>query len=254
MSSSFLRMRATAMTHRGKVRPHNEDCVALDGWVRSEPMSSALVLECRLDEPRLCLVSDGLGGHAGGEIASTIVARDLAQAAAKLQGAADIVTALNDANTHLYDEMDRSPELLGMGATVVGVLATGTKAWLFNAGDSRGYLRSGTGLALLSVDDNTAFREIDVRERTGQRGCSITQSLGGLPFPIPLEPHVLPRDIGPGDRYLLCSDGLTDMLDLTAIERCLSDEGPASVEQLVEAALAAGGEDNISVVIVDFLS
>jgi serine/threonine protein phosphatase PrpC len=247
-------MRAATMTHVGKVRPHNEDCVGLAGWLRSEPMTSALSLECRLDEPRLCLVSDGLGGHAGGEIASAMVTLGLAEAAPKLLSGEDVVTALSEVNKVLYDEMDKRPGLWGMGATVVGLLVVGSKAWLFNVGDSRGYLRIGPRLRLLTIDDNTAFGKIDVSERTSHPGASITQSLGGMPEWTPIEPHVVPREIEPGDRYLLCSDGLTDMLDLDGIERRLTDDARVSVEQLVSAALEAGGEDNVSVMILDFLS
>jgi serine/threonine protein phosphatase PrpC len=183
-----------------------------------------------------------------------MVTLGLAEATPKLRSAEDVLTALSEVNKILYDEMEKRPGLWGMGATVVGLLALGSNAWLFNVGDSRGYLRTGPRLRLLTIDDNTAFGKIDVSERTSHPGSSITQSLGGMPEWTPIEPHVVPREIGHGDRYLLCSDGLTDMLDLEGIERRLTEDARVSVEQLVAAALAAGGEDNISVMILDFLS
>jgi PPM family protein phosphatase len=243
-------MRATARTHQGKVRPHNEDCVAVDAWVRWDTMPSAFSFECRLDEPRLSVVADGLGGHAGGEVASRLVARHLAEAASRLKSAEEVEAALNEANKRLFEAMESAPQLRGMGATVVGLLAFGSRAWLFNVGDSRGYVGASSYLRLLSIDDSTSFRATD--ERTSQRGNSITQSLGGTVSFTEIKPHIVARGLEPGDRYLLCSDGLTDMLDQDAIERCLTPDPWDSVEQLVSAALAAGGEDNISVVILDF--
>ena len=252
MKTTQLRMRISAMTHLGKVRPHNEDCIGIADWVRSASMSSVVTIECLTDEPRLCVVADGLGGHAGGEIASTMVVRDLLQAVHGFNAEESVSATLSSVNKRLYDAMDASLEFLGMGATVVGFAIWETGACLFNVGDSRGYIRSGNYLRLLTIDDTSAFGSTDMSERTGQHGHRITQSLGGLPSFAPIEPHLASLSIQAGDRYLLCSDGLTDMLDQDMIERCLEESGGASVLRLVSAALSEGGEDNISVMIIDF--
>ena len=249
-----LRMRAVAMTHQGKVRDQNEDCVGIAGWVRSEPMRSPIMIECTLDEPRLCIVADGLGGHSGGEFASMLVVRELSETLAELASDAEIATALDRVNRRVFDVMEASPNLAGMGTTVVGLVTLDDRVCLFNIGDSRGYIQSGKYLRLLSTDDTAGSAVTDPGERTGQRGHRITQCIGGLSAYSAVMPHIALAPLRAGDRFLLCSDGLTDMLDQDGIEDRLSTDPFETVEQLVSAALLAGGEDNISVVVVDFLA
>ena len=253
MTSKNLRMRVAAMTHSGKLRPDNEDCIGIADWLRTSPMSSAIAIECLTDEQRVCVVADGMGGHAGGKIASMMIVRDVLDSAPRVDSDESIVAALAHANQRVFDAMDASPALRGMGATVVGVVARASALQLFNIGDSRGYVRSDNHLRLLTIDDTSAFSSANSRERTGQSGHGITGSIGGVPSFTPISPHLVSRGIAPGDRYVLCSDGLTDMLDQDAIESCLEVDAAASVQRLVSAALSAGGEDNISVMIIDFL-
>jgi PPM family protein phosphatase len=253
MPSEPFRLRATALTHAGSVRPHNEDCIGINEWIRGEPMASPITIECRIDEPRLCVVADGMGGHAGGEIASQIAVRELAQTARAFGHAADIGEALAQANRRLYEVMASAPQLRGMGATIVGLTAIGTELCLFNLGDSRGYVRSGSYLRLLSIDDTPYFGSEEHGGRTGRHGHGITQSLGGLPVFQEVHPHLLPLPIRRGERYLLCSDGLTDMLDQDRIETCLDSDPAVAAQKLLDAALAEGGLDNISLIIIDLL-
>lgn len=248
-----LRMRVAAMTHQGKVRANNEDCVAVAEWVRSAPMSSPMVLECALDEPRLALVADGLGGHASGEIASMMVARNLVHASKNFSGQESVSLALEGANKQVFEAMSHSPEFRGMGATVVGVALYNSELCLFNVGDSRGYMRSGDYLRLVSTDDVAGFAAMDTSARTGQFGHQIQQALGGSSVYLEITPHLFPHTPAAGDRFLLCSDGLTDMLDQDGIESCLEADTGNSVSKLVNAALDAGGRDNISVVLIDIL-
>jgi PPM family protein phosphatase len=249
-----LLLRATAVTHRGHLRPHNEDCIGVCEWARRLPMSTPVSFECVIDEPRLCIVSDGLGGHAGGEMASVMSVLHLIQSASSLQSEDAVATALREANKVIYESMEGNPELSAMGATVVGVALTGTSAWLFNVGDSRGYvLQAERPLRLASTDDTTD-RRVNPRERTGLRQHTISQCLGGQPFFDDIKPHIVPCELAPGDRFLLCSDGLTDMLDQDGIEACLTADGRTSVMKLLTAALDAGGFDNVSIILVDILA
>lgn len=253
MNAGVLRLRATAMTHQGRVRANNEDHVAIGDWVRGSPMASPLSIECLLDEPRLCVVADGLGGQASGEVASELAVRFLSKSSSRLTSAEELIAVLQEANDVIYRAMEEVPERSTMGATVVGIAASGSNAWLFNLGDSRGYLWDRSQLRLLSTDDNTVANLQDSSQRTGQFRGSITQALGGAPFRVTIRPHIVAKELEPGDRYLLCSDGLTDMLDRATIESCLGPDPIASVQELVARALSAGGDDNISVMIVDVL-
>jgi serine/threonine protein phosphatase PrpC len=169
-----------------------------------------------------------------------------------LRAAEAVTDAIKGANRLIYEAMDARPELRDMGSTVVGLIASSTNAWLFNVGDSRGYLSSRAQLRLLSTDDTTDTSSLPT-ERTGLHQHTLTQCLGGMPFFEDIAPHVMPCTLTPGDRYLLCSDGLTDMLDAAAIERCLTADARTSVEKLLATALAEGGLDNVSIVLADIL-
>jgi len=252
MNRNLMRMRVGALTHAGRVRDHNEDCMGICEWVRARPMESPVIIDCALDEPRICVIADGVGGHAGGETASSMTVRGLISAVAQMAGDEDVGVAIARVNDRIFQAMKTTPDLVGMGSTVVGVVTFCGELCLFNVGDSRGYLRVGNFLRLLTTDDTSRFSASDVSERTGQQDHSITQALGGRTSFTEIAPHLLHRPIEPGDRYLLCSDGLTDMLDLDAIEACLVDDVEESTTRLVEAALAAGGADNLSVMIIDF--
>lgn len=253
MNEKPLLMRITAMTHPGLVRTHNEDCIGVIDWVRAAPMASPVIIECSIDETRICVVADGLGGHAGGEVASVLAVREIASAASGFKGSEAVAASLLAVNKRLYDIMQASPQFMGMGSTVVGLATIGSDICLFNVGDSRAYLAVGGHLRLLSKDDSVGAEFSDPDQRTGIHTHGLTQSLGGLSSFSPIAPHLVMRPAQPGDRYLLCSDGLTDMLDLDAIEAALTKDPKSSVDRLVQEALAAGGSDNISILIVDVM-
>ena len=253
MHEKPLQMRIAAMTHPGLIRTHNEDCIGVTDWSRASPMASPVIIECSIDEPRLCVVADGLGGHSAGEVASTLVVRELAAAASEFKGPESVKAALHAINKRLYDIMQASPQLIGMGSTIAGLVTIDLDICLFNVGDSRVYLAVGDYLRLLSKDDSADAKNSDPSQRTGINSHGITQSLGGLSSFSPIDPHLIIRPAKPEDRYLLCSDGLTDMLDLDAIEASLTKDARSSVERLVQEALTAGGVDNISVIIVEII-
>jgi serine/threonine protein phosphatase PrpC len=185
-----------------------------------------------------------MGGHRAGEIASREVARGLAANGARFADATGAAAALHDIDTALYGAMQTDPSLLGMGTTVVGVALGSLLIW-FNVGDSRLYragARHGStgGLTQLSVDDTPP----------GPRSGLITQTLGGLwPPEQPIAPHIGEEALAAPARYLLCSDGLTDMLDDADIAACLEFSDADAVAQLFDSAMRAGGIDNISIVL-----
>lgn len=252
MDAQCLRMRAAAITNRGIVAEANEDCIAVAGWIRNTCMVSPIVFECMLDEPRLCLVADGLGGQAGGEVASSVVAQSIGQAAMVCPDEASIAVLLSRVNKQLYEAMSTRPDLCGMGSTIVGFVTVDSNAIVFNCGDSRAYRDAGNYLRLLSVDDTSSCGRLDTAAKTGSHGHAITQCLGGAANFSEVHPHIMTVPLYSGARILLCSDGLTDMLDQDQIERHVSRNAQVSVTKLYEAAIAAGGADNISIIIADF--
>lgn len=252
MSLETWKIIATAITHCGKVANKNQDSIGMLGWMRNKCMNSPVVMQCINDEQRIFIVADGLGGHAGGEVASALVVQSLNQAAEVCVDESSLREVLARCNRQLYDTMSAMPELRGMGSTVVGMLVTGNDVYVFNCGDSRAYCNVGKYLRLLSIDDKFNFGRSDTTARTGTQGHSVTQVLGGSSQFQEITPHITKLSVDHGLRLLLCSDGLTDMLDQNQMEELLSADPYASVQNLFDAAMIAGGTDNISILLADF--
>jgi serine/threonine protein phosphatase PrpC len=232
--------RISAFTHRGRVRRGNEDTVVVDDWVHSADMAAPRESSHTLSVPLLVAVADGMGGHSAGEVASRLTAERLVTERVRLTDPRSAATALEAIDAGLYRAMERDPELVGMGTTVVGLLLGARRLLWFNVGDSRLYRLGDGKLTQLSVDDSPP----------GPRSGVLTQSLGGaLPRPG-ITPHVGEAATTAPARFLLCSDGLTDMVEEQEIADCLTLTDRAAVTQLFDFAMAAGGHDNVSIVLV----
>jgi serine/threonine protein phosphatase PrpC len=241
-------LEVVAVTHRGRVRDQNEDTVAAGGFLsgafEGEPVRLALASE----QPIACLVADGLGGHAEGARASRLVAAHLADAWSRFGDPASAAAAVQDAHAALYEEMRAAPSASGMGATLAGIVFTGDRAICVNVGDSRCFRISDGMLAQVSIDDSLPPRDDGLTPPTHL----VTQTLGGSDRPTTVEPHIFCDVARVGDRYLLCSDGLTDYVDLDVLEGHLAgtDDPVTTVRAMLASALAAGAPDNVSVVLV----
>lgn len=180
-------------------------------------------------------VLDGMGGHAGGQVASRSVAAHLCGRAA------DIDVTLRDANHELFREMVRRPELLAMGTTVAGIRFVDRRLDVFNVGDSRVYRFADDFASLLTVDD-----------RCPGATHQLTGSLGGTARPEPIFVHHAHVDLDAPVRLLMCTDGLHDVVAFSDIQdRLRAGSAVNVVVDLVELALAAGAPDNVSAVVVD---
>lgn len=190
-------------------------------------------------------VADGLGGHVGGDVASrtALQAVDRVVTAARLDEddtAELLVGALREANREVLGEAREDPSLKGMGTTVVlaHLAADGRALTVAHVGDSRAYALRDTGLSRLTQD----------HVRGGLLGRTLTQAVGTGPD---LRPGVTQTSLDPGDRLLLCTDGLTDMLEEATIADLLAaeDDEAATCGSLVDAALSRGGVDNVTVIV-----
>jgi serine/threonine protein phosphatase PrpC len=224
------------------VRASNEDSITVAGWLSGGDMFQVRRSRHELSEPLLFAVADGLGGHCGGEVASCHAAKRLAEPG--WTGAADIAARLAAINAELYEIMRAQPSLLGMGTTVAGLALTPTRAIWFNIGDSRIYCERGGSIAQLSIDDVLP----------GPRSGIVTQSLGGADVFAPVAPHIGEQELTLPCRWLLCSDGLTDMLSDAEIERMMTGGDENAAASMFLAAMQAGGADNISIVLVSYSS
>ena len=242
-----LALTATAFTHQGALRPRNEDTIAIDDWVMSRPMTQPQVLERIVEKATVCLVADGMGGHAAGDVASRFVAECLTDRGPDAADQTALAELLREVDLALFGLMAERPALAGMGTTVAGVHVTPSALHVFNIGDSRVY-RIEDGLVQLSTDDTPGPKLADGRT-AAHATALLSQSLGGALAPSEVTPHVLRAPVVAGS-YLICSDGLTDLVSPEAIAACVGADDTATVTALFEAAMAAGGRDNISIVLV----
>jgi serine/threonine protein phosphatase PrpC len=241
-----LTVSVAAITNQGLRRSHNEDTIVVGAWRGSGSMTMPYKLVHKLEQPLLILVADGMGGHAAGEDASRIAAQHTADHILEADGESAIGECIRSANRAIYQAMAQSPERQGMGTTLAGILLRSNGHVHFNIGDSRVYRYKGGFLRQLSVDD---VRERLDKTETARGSAVLTQCLGGGSALSDINPHVGAEPMVAGWRYILCSDGLTDMVPLEKIETLISEDDGEAVESLMRAALAAGGEDNISIIV-----
>jgi PPM family protein phosphatase len=224
------------------------------GLVRQENQDSGYA------GPHLLVVADGMGGHAAGDVASSIAIGEMVSLDGEnpgADGALDLLAeTLRAANTELREAVQRRPELKGMGTTVTALLRTGNKIAVAHIGDSRAYLlRDGT-LTQITHDHSFVQSLIDEGRITEaeaeghpQRSL-VTRVLTGQ---LDDEPDLAMREAHIGDRYLVCSDGLSGFVARDTIQEILLKAQPpgATADLLVELALRAGAPDNVTCIIGD---
>lgn len=242
-----LRIAAAGITHRGTVRENNEDCIAIGFWVSQETLTTARGFEHALDQPFVCVVADGMGGHNDGERASLLVARSLARRLS-VTGVDGIAAAMRAANAELFAQLREQPELAGMGSTAVGLAAHAEKVAIFNVGDSRAYRLAPPGLEQLSVDDS--FQPNWKAGSGVERSTKLLQCFGGRSTFADIEPHLRFEPCAPGATYLLCCDGLYEALTETEIAALIGQDLQASAGALLHAALDRKARDNVTIALV----
>jgi PPM family protein phosphatase len=233
-----LTLRYAAQSDRGLIRDGNQDSVYAG--------------------PRLLAVADGMGGMAAGDVASNIVIAAMAPLDEDVPGDA-LVDALRNAvgtaNQQLRDTVDANPHLEGMGTTLTAVLFSGSKLGMVHIGDSRAYLLRNGEFAQITKDDTYVQMLVDEGRISPEEASShpqrslLTRALDGRD----IDPEYSVRQVLKGDRYLICSDGLSGVVSAETIAETMRDmqDPQACVERLVQLALRGGGPDNITVIIAD---
>jgi PPM family protein phosphatase len=240
----------TALSHEGLVRDHNEDSLVVGPWTTPATVTQTpQTTYFPLTDPVVVGVADGLGGHPAGEVASTLAVQELARAGPTMTGEDAVRAALQACNDTVYAAATRRPDWGGMGTTVAGVVISATDTIVFNVGDSRVYAFADGELSQLSVDDNPPLTP-------GQTHTSVlTQTIGGHPRDRAIEPHVATHERAEHGGFLVCSDGLSDVVEGQAIATILkSSNGQQATYKLWRAAIDGGGPDNITVVVAELRS
>ena len=233
-----LTLRYAARSDRGLIRDGNQDSVYAG--------------------PRLLAVADGMGGMAAGDVASNIVIGAMAPLDEDVPGDA-LVDALRGAveaaNQQLRDTVDANPHLEGMGTTLTAMLFTGSKIGLVHIGDSRAYMLRDNEFSQITKDDTYVQMLVDEGRISSEEASShpqrslLTRAMDGRD----VEPEYSVRQVNVGDRYLICSDGLSGVVSAETIGESLreyADPGQC-VDRLIALALRGGGPDNITVIVAD---
>ncbi|MEU4715313.1 PP2C family serine/threonine-protein phosphatase [Micromonospora purpureochromogenes] len=233
-----LTLRYAAHSDRGLIRDGNQDSVYAG--------------------PRLLAVADGMGGMAAGDVASNIVIGAMAPLDEDVPGDAlvdALRSAVGTANQQLRDTVDANPQLEGMGTTLTATLFSGSKLGMVHIGDSRAYLLRNGEFAQITKDDTYVQMLVDEGRISAEEASShpqrslLTRALDGRD----IDPEYSVRQVLPGDRYLICSDGLSGVVSADTIADTMREytDPQQCVERLVQLALRGGGPDNITVIIAD---
>ncbi len=233
------------MTDTGRVRTANQDYV----YAITESVGAL---------PNLFLVADGMGGHQAGDYASRYIVENLVEHIKKTTEPGTIPLlkeGIQKINTMLYQESVKKAELTGMGTTLVAAVVDGTTMYVANVGDSRLYV-VGNRLKQITKDHSLVEEMVSLGQlERGSRNYLekkniITRAVG---TEDKLEIDFFEVSLEPGDYVLMCSDGLSNMLEAAEMEEiiCSELELPEKAEKLITVANDNGGKDNIAVVLID---
>lgn len=229
----------------GRVREHNEDTFRVDS------------------EHGLFVVADGMGGHASGEIASAMAVEILFKNLIGCEGSkADscnketLQKAIERANSTIFQDAQVHQERMGMGTTLTFISRSLDQLHLGHVGDSRAYRLRGNELTQLTRDHTWVNMQVHAGLLSQQEAEHakmrhiLVKSLGTQPE---IEPDIVSVDVKPNDRFLLCSDGLSDLVEHNDLQNILAGNGaPAEItRRLITKANALGGRDNITAIVID---
>ncbi|MDX1600899.1 MAG: PP2C family serine/threonine-protein phosphatase [Anaerolineales bacterium] len=253
-----------ALSHPGEKRSHNEDRYSVTAYQRESDGMPVL----------LAVVADGIGGHQAGEVAAELTVEHLVEAVSRSDGRSPLVTlreAIIDAAQAVHTAAEQDSEREGMGSTVAAALVLGDRLYITYVGDSRIYLQRGDRILQISNDHTWVQEALDHKIITREEAEDHPQAhvlrrhIGGKAPPEPdqrLRVSRHPENPGSaddqgfrlqdGDRLLLCSDGLTDLVKDEEIAAELRQGPPEkSADRLVSLARERGGHDNITVVALE---
>lgn len=238
-------MKTFSITDIGQQRRSNQDCL----FTSEMPVGKL---------PNLFIVADGMGGHNAGEYASKhaidIIVETVEQSK-RLEPSAILEESIREANRRLNEKAAEEESMRGMGTTIVAAVITGTKLCTANVGDSRLYLVN-DGIKQITRDHSLVEEMVRIGEMDKEAARLhpdkniITRAVGAAKE---IEIDIFETDLDTEDEILMCSDGLTNMVEDEDIRRIIRGQRDTAekVEKLIEAANQNGGKDNITVVVID---
>lgn len=239
-----MKVRSCAISDVGKKRQKNEDSYLIN------------------DELSLFVVADGMGGHAGGEYASRIAITTIEDhfknnSASGNPGETILEQSIKDAGAKIVRKAEEDRALKGMGTTVIALHLSDKRAILGHVGDSRAYLFRDGVLEQVTEDHSLVNEQVksglisEEEAKTHQFKNIITRSLG---VTLEVDVDMMSKKLKAGDTFLLCSDGLSNLVDLGEMEKELREREPVlAAKAMVDMANKRGGDDNITLIVVEVI-
>lgn len=245
LTVSFLKMKfqCWCITDKGLKRQANQDSFLID------------------ERLGVFMVADGVGGHMGGEVASALAVETVREVvghpkALQFQPRQVLMQALEEASHRIFDRATQEPKLNGMGTTIVMGYVRDSKIYIANVGDSRCYLFRKPYVWQLTEDHSLINEQVRLGLLTEEQAKKvigknvITRSVG---FERDVFPDIIELEISSDDTFIFCSDGLSGMIPDQKILQTMSDNPMEKTsEVLIQQALANGGEDNVTVLVLSF--
>lgn len=244
MTTAKFSLKAAIASNKGLLRDHNEDNFLFFNSTLPDLFAPFHADGSVTDLPALFALFDGIGGAKSGEIASHIAASTIMSANPKSEKS--LLAALESANSAIFTYATQN-NIKSMGTTFVSALITTETVSIVNLGDSPAYSFNGKTLKKLSSDH--------IYPTANSRKGGLIGYLGAPAEDLAFEPSSVSLKPSKVKKLLLCSDGLTDLVDESKIAKILASESAESAAKSLEsAALSAGGTDNITVIVIDFIS
>ena len=229
-----------AFTDLGLVRKRNEDAILVAGWLSQTREGSLVTMDFAPTAPFTCAVADGMGGHAGGDLASRVALTVISERSIDWHTPANIADTLVETSEQVR-AVGVDADLQGLGTTVAGLCLLDEGLVIFNVGDSPVFSITDGVLAQISIDDS-------VFDTNGRPTNIITQSLGQFP---PVQPHLEVRPLEAGT-YLLCSDGVSGVMSPEELREAVKQPDLDDVAAtIIETTRRNGAHDNFSFLIVE---
>jgi len=246
---------ACYISNTGKVRSNNEDSILLNGLLASQAAMDRTVCLRSEDERQIYAVADGMGGHAKGEVASRSVLEVFKGRYKEADSPESIGEIILSSKKYLNGLAENDRAAYGLGTTIAGVLLINSRAIIFNCGDSRVYeLRSGSlervtrdHSVVAELFESGLITEEEMRHHP-QKSILTSAIMGDLRSKMP-EWYFKEAQVGGGEKYFICSDGLWESMERSEIEKCFADAAlEEAVQSLFMRAMVHGGRDNISII------
>lgn len=257
-------IRIWGFSHQGLIRSENQDCFMVNNLVSRDNVKMDIDnADSVNDKGIMCAIADGLGGHKGGAVASEMVLTHIAEAVKDIHECSEIESAhqyinklILECHNNLLEISGKDEAIMGMGTTIVGVYIREQFALVFHAGDSRLYCFREKKLIMLTQDHSFEkyLQALSGNYEPMSKSGIIVNCLGGGTGSR-CEPEIHKLSFLPGDLLLLCSDGLTDMVEDNTMEKLLSVDAEVQIkgEKLINEANYNGGIDNITLLLIEKL-